>query len=379
MNENKRVIEFPRPAGGLRFCMPATFGKYGAGLGNEFIPWTRAYIAAQVLGARLVNPAFGRNARGYGKYFGTPRYDWMFNRLIERILPRIDFAERDYLEHGGGDVVQAFADFAETHRLRERSAYVLVTGGMWGGFEHIASARDFVRARLYQSSATARNLLRLRQKLDPDKLLVSMHVRLGDFGAAVEPEAYRGKFNVSLPLAWYERIAESLFELFGDSLQLLVVTDGQEDQLGTLVARYGATTTCGMTDSDCSDLLALASADLTVCSVSSYSMWAAFLSDAPYVWFEPNLQRIDGLYSIWGHEPMQQREDSPTRTGMRRASMAECAPRGVPIDMHGRIPPALEARLRARLKAKQQASDLLLFGVVPMPAVPNTSTASETP
>lgn len=356
--------------GGLRYCMPREFGRHGAGLGNEFIPWMRAYIAAQVLGAKLINPAFGRNSRGYGKYFDTPRYDWVFNKLVERLLPKIEFTEQDYLEHGGGDVALAFARFAAAKNLHERSAYVLVTGGMWGGFGHIQSARDFVRAKLYQSPATARNLFWLRQKLDPDKILVTMHVRLGDFGNPVAVDSYRGKFNVSLPLEWYERVADSLFELFGNSMQLLVVTDGQEHQLGELVSRYGAVTTCGMTDSDCSDLLALASGDLGVCSVSSYSMWAAFLSDAPYLWFEPNLQKIDGFYSIWGHESSQQKTDAPTRLAMQHCpdSIAESRPKGYPVGMDGNIPQPLVEQLRGRLSAKQRATDLLHYGVLRMPS-----------
>ena len=363
------AVSTSRASVGLRFCMPAAFGRHGAGLGNEFIPWTRAWIAAQVLGARLVNPAFGRNSRGYGKYFGTPRYDWVFNRFVERLLPRIEFKEQDYLAHGGGDVAQAIARFAEAQRLHERSAYVLVTGGMWGGFGHIQAARDFVRARLYQSPATARNLFWLRQKLNPDKLLVTMHVRLGDFGNPIAVDEYRGKFNVSLPLAWYERVADSLSAIFGDSMQLLVVTDGQEHQLGALVSRYGAATTCGMTDSDCSDLLALAAGDLTVCSVSSYSMWAAFLSDAPYAWFEPNLQQIDGFYSIWGHEPTQQRADAPTRMAMQKGvgTTAGARPKGFPVGMDGRIPDALAALLCDRRAARLRATDLLHYGAIRMP------------
>ncbi len=360
------AANMPSATRGLRFCMPAAFGRHGAGLGNEFIPWTRAYIAAQVLGARLINPAFGRNSRGYGKYFGTPRYDWVFNKLVERVLPRIEFTERDYLEHGGGDVAQAIARFAEARELHARKAFVLVTGGMWGGFGHIQSARDFVRARLYQSPATARNLFWLRQKLDPDKLLVTMHVRLGDFGAPIALDAYRGKFNVSLPLAWYERVADSLFGAFGDSMQLLVVTDGREDQLGALVSRYGAATTCGMKDSDCSDMLALAAGDLAVCSVSSYSMWAAFLSDAPYLWFEPNLQQIDGFYSVWGHEPSQQAAGSPTRLAMQQGSIST-QPKGYPVGMDASIPQVLVEQLRGRLSARQRATDLLHYGALRMP------------
>lgn len=359
------AVHTPAKPGGLRYCMPSAFGKHGAGLGNEFFPWVRAYIAAQVLGAKLINPAFGRNSRGYGKYFGTSRFDWVFNKVVERVLPKVEFSERDYLEYGGGDVALAIARFAEAKHLSERSKYVLVTGGMWGGFDHIQSARDFVRARLYQSPATANNLFWLRQKLDPDKLLVTMHVRLGDFGAPIVVDAYRGKFNVALPLEWYERVADSLFEIFGASMQLLVVTDGQEDQLGKLVTQYEAVTTCGMTDSDCSDLLALAAGDLAVCSVSSYSMWAAFLSDAPYLWFEPNLQQLDNFYSIWGHEPSQQENSAPTRLAMQRclSSVEEIRPRGCPVDMDGRIPQPLVDQLRIKLGTKQRAADLLYYGV----------------
>lgn len=379
--ESRSAVRAPSRTGGLRYCMPGSFGKHGAGLGNEFIPWVRAWIAAQVLGVKLIDPAFGRNSRGYRKYFGSSRYDWVFNKAVERLLPKIEFTEQDYLAHGGGDVAQAIARFAEAQRLHERSRYVLVTGGMWGGYGHIQSARDFVRARLYQSPATARNLFWLRQKLDPDKLLVTMHVRLGDFGAPIALDGYRGKFNVSLPLAWYERVADALSRIFGDGMQLLVVTDGQEHQLGTLVARHGAVTTCGMTDSDCSDLLALAAGDLSVCSVSSYSMWAAFLSDAPYLWFEPNLQQLDGFYSIWGHEPTQQASHAPTRLAMQRCpdSPADTTSRGHPVGMDGRIPQPLVEQLLARLDAKQRATDLLHYGVLRMPAAAHSPCPAEAP
>lgn len=361
----------PAKPKGLQYCMPSGFGKYGAGLGNEFIPWVRAYIAAQVLGAKLINPAFGRNSRGYRKYFGTSRYDWVLNKIVAKTLPKVEFSERDYLEHGGGDVALAIARFAEAKRLHERSTYVLVTGGMWGGFGHIQSARDFVRARLYQSPATANNLFWLRQQLDPDKLLVTMHVRLGDFGAPIAIDAYCGKFNVALPLEWYERIADALFEMFGTSMQLLVVTDGQEQQLGKLVTRYKAVTTCGMADSDCSDLLALAAGDLAVCSVSSYSMWAAFLSDAPYLWFEPNLQHSDGFYSVWGHEITQQENTAPTRLAMQRClnTTEAIRPRGCPVGMDGCIPQPLVEQLHIKLSAKQRAADLLYYGVCRRPSV----------
>ncbi|HTT04960.1 MAG TPA: hypothetical protein VMF64_06690, partial [Steroidobacteraceae bacterium] len=164
----------------LRYCL-ARVRNRGYGLGNELVPWARAFLASQVLDARLLTPAFGLNRREYWRHFHTPPDDWLYNRAIERLLPRVQFTEADYLEHGGDDVVTALRSFARAHDLQRRSAYVFVTEGLWGGFYHVQAAREFMRATLYQSRFAARNLLQLRARIDPEKILIGMHVRLGDF------------------------------------------------------------------------------------------------------------------------------------------------------------------------------------------------------
>jgi hypothetical protein len=94
------------------------------------------------------------------------------------------------------------------------------------------------------------------------------------------------------------------------------------------------------------------------------------LSDAPYLWFEPNLQQLDGFYSIWGHEPSQQEIDAPTRLAMQHCtdSAEDARPRGYPVGMDGSIPQPLVEQLRDRLSAKRCATDLLHYGVLRMPA-----------
>lgn len=353
----------------MRFCVPRVQGR-GAGLGNELIPWARAFLAAQLLDARVLPPAFGLNSRRYWRHFGTPRFDWVANRVLQFALPVVEFKEADYLAHGGGDFVAAFRTFANANALHTRSSYVLVTEGMWGGYRHIAAARDFMFSVLYQSRFAARNLLRIYERLNPDKLTVAMHVRLGDFGAAPSDlGAYRGKFNLALPLAWYRSIARSIQQTLGDSVQFLIVSDGSAEQLKPLLDGLDATTTSDIEDSDCSDLLALAKADLLICSVSSFSTTAAFISNAPYVWFEPNLQRHDGrLYSIWGHEPAQQAATGCTQRALQShlsGSNLENG-RGIPIGIAGELPADLLSELLATKRMANISADLVYYGVAPI-------------
>src|ERR1017187_8879269 len=87
----------------LRYCLPRVRHN-GHGLANEIVPWARAFLAAQVLDAKLLPPAFGLNRRGYWRHFRTSPDDWIFNRAIEHVMPVIEFRETDYLAHGGEDV-----------------------------------------------------------------------------------------------------------------------------------------------------------------------------------------------------------------------------------------------------------------------------------
>jgi len=351
----------------LRYSMSRVRGR-GAGLGNELIPWARSFLAAQIVNARALSPAFGMNSRRYWRHFGTPRHDWLLHRALEQVLPVVEFTESDYLRYGSGDFVDAFRTFADDKKLHTRGSYVLVTEGMWGGYRHIAEARDFIFSTLYQSRYAARNLLRIAQRLDRSKLIVAMHVRMGDFGAARQTVTdYRGKFNVSLPLLWYRNIAQSIRSSLGSDVQFLIISDGTAEQLQPLLDGLPAVTTSDIADSDCSDLLALASADLLVCSVSSFSTTAVFLSEAPYLWFEPQLQQHEeGFYSIWGNEPAQQLPDGATRQALDSKVLMDQSDsgRGVPVGLDGNVPEALLRSLVAQKAARHIDGDLVRYGVV---------------
>lgn len=359
----------------MQWCLPLVQGR-GAGLGNELVPWARAYLMAQVLGAHCMKPAFGANARGYRQHFSTPRSDFVWHRLLAAALPRVHFGEVEFEAHGGGDVVQAFRRFADAQGLRDRRPLLVTTGGLWGGLHHIARAREFVRGTLHGSRYAAANLAQQAARLNPDILTVAMHVRLGDFEAsAPDLDSYRGRFNCALPLAWFMGIGQQLCAAFGDAIQFQIFSDGTAAQLAPLQAALNPVDTHCALPADVSDLLALSQADLLVCSVSSYSVWAAALSSSPYLWFGPQMHLHDGGFaSIWGHEDRQLQASSPTLDALHRAGLASHPGRAHAMGLAGPLPEALLQALQRRVSERQRSGDLVRYGVARLAA--NSAIAS---
>jgi hypothetical protein len=346
--------------------MPVVQGR-GAGLGNELVPWARAYLLSQELGAHCLTPAFGMNQRNYHRHFSTPRADFAWQRLLRGMLPRVYFGEAEYHAHGGGDVALAFAAFATAQGLHNRQPVLVTTDGMWGGILHVARAREFVRGTLYSTLWAASNLAAVQARLDPEKLTVALHVRLGDFEASTsDMSAYRGRFNCALPLDWFMAIGDRLRQALGGDVQFQIFSDGSASQLAPLRALLQPVDTHSPGPSDVSDLLAMAQADLLVCSISSYSAWAAALSSAPYVWFAPQMHPHDSQWlSIWGHEPGQRAVDSATVSAWQAAQAAPQAAttRGHAVDLDGQLPAVLLDKLAQSASLASRWGDPVRYGV----------------
>jgi hypothetical protein len=288
---------------------------------------------------------------------------------MQLLLPVVEFNESDYLAHGGGNVVHALRSFAAANDLHRRRIFALVTEGFWGGYSHVQDARDFMRSTLYQSRYAARNLLRLQQRIDPNKVLVGMHVRLGDFASAAKLADYRRSPNTSLPIEWFGNIADQLRQTFADDWQLLLVSDGGPAELQPLLNRHPCIITGDIPNGDCSDALALSQADLLVCSASSYSSLAATLSESPYVWFAGNLhEHAEGCYSLHGDSK------SPLSTLRTRSAISHFlgsaqsgVARGAAVGADGKVPMAtLDAAVKRR-DWRRWELDLVRGGVTPMP------------
>lgn len=353
--------------------MPFRPIRRGSGLGNALIPWAKAFIASRELNATLLSPTWGLNPRGYRRDFGTSRLDWLAQLGLLALLPQVSFSESEFLECGETDYAVALGAFAKRTGLRRRSAFVFVADGMWGGFQALESARTFVLGELLKARWVRENMFDWARALPRERLTVAVHIRLGDFRPVSQAQGYQGQFNASIPIEWYSGICRALRARFGSRVQFSLHSDGNQTELSEFVREFQPFRTARPDRSSVSDLLCMAKADLLVCSVSSYSMWAAFLSDRPYLWFAPHLQEINGLRSIWGHETSQGPPNGTTfRNAMRMTeslqsdgdgAIASC-PRGVPVALPPVLPDTLLVELEHQLASKSSPSDLVRCGVV---------------
>jgi len=355
----------------MRVSIPKILGHRGAGLGNELFPWAKAFLAGQALNARVMHPAWGLNRRRYWRDFGTSRLDWIGQAAVKRVLPVIDFDEAAYLASGKSDYQDAVAHFAAEEGLDSRKHFAFSASGMWGGFHAIRKARIFVLAELMKARSAVANVHATLARVRPGRALIAVHIRRGDFHDVDPDQDYRGRFNVALPLDWYLACCSSLKRDCGNRIEFLLITDAAPADVQPFIDAFHPLTTFHLRQTACSDLLTMAFADALVCSVSSYSMWGAFLSRAPYIWCAANLQDHDGYRSLWGDQQAQQAPSGPTAINLRhcrlqakRESGTEHV-RGTPVDWSGDVPAHFTDRLLAALDERAEERDLLLYGVVP--------------
>lgn len=355
----------------MRICIPENFGRRGAGLGNELLPWAKAFLASQALGIDCNHPAWGLNARGYHRDFRTSRLDWLYRDIVKLALPTVSFDEHAYYATGKEDYGQAVAQFAEQCGLQDRRHFVFLASGMWGGFHAIRQARIFVLSELLKARTAVHNVHTIHAQASAEKALVAVHIRRGDFEQLHCDSDIRGRFNVALPLSWYLSTCASIKRQCGKDVQFLLLTDAPPREVQPFIDAFAPLTTFHLRQTACSDLLLMAFADSIVCSVSSYSMWGAFLSNAPYLWCAPNLQDHGGYSSLWGHEVAQQRRSGVTARNLDRIR-AQTKPfasirtgRGVPVDFSGEVPAVFCEKLLAAKRDRALETDLIFYGAVP--------------
>jgi hypothetical protein len=113
-------------------------------------------------------------------------------------------------------------------------------------------------------------------------------------------------------------------------------------------------------------VLALANADLLVCSASTFSTLAAFLSESPYLCFTPNLYaHAQGVYSLGNYDTQRDKPGNPTRAALEQLESmpVDLVPRGVGVDLDGEIPAAVIEAAVLRHQSRRWESDLVRSGV----------------
>jgi hypothetical protein len=355
----------------MRFVVARHLGRRGEGLGNEILPWAKGWIASQVLDAHLVGPAWGLNRRKYYRNFRTSRMDFFWEELLAH-LPHHAFTEQDYRITGEIDFGKAIRKWAESNGLSGKRSFIVTVDSMCGGYPSIRNARPFLWSQLLNSRDALRNVYEILSTLDRCKLFVAVHMRLSDdFDTPKENESQRGKFNQKIPGKWYLGVCEALQRTFGDTLQFHFFTDRGGAAFNEAVRRFNPSQRPQHGLTECSDLLLMALADLRICSVSSYSMIASFLSDGPYIWYEPQLYYSNGIYSLWGMEEAQRKPGSLTVSSIEQMEKIgpgaewESGFKGYAMQADSPVPRGLADQLRRKLITNDRSASLLEYGCLP--------------
>jgi hypothetical protein len=356
----------------MRFVVARRISLRGEGLGNEMFAWAKGAIASDLLGARLIGPAWGLNWRKYYRNFNTTRADFIAEDLLKR-LPHLAFTEADYFNSGEIDFARALKKWALAQGLLERKHFILTVDGMYGGYPAIQLARPFLWSKLLNSRDAIRNIFEVTKRLDREKLFVAVHMRstIGGHLVLNEGETARGKFNICVPGEWYLHVCQKLQDRFGHRMQFHIFTDKGGPEYLEAVRRFnpGQEKQTGLTE--CSDLLLMAQADLRICSISSYSLIASFLSGGPYLWYEPQLTQDDNLYTLWGYEEAQRKPGSRTDKAqnfvqsLHPSLEASAGIQGHAMNFEDELAPGLVLQLERRLQALDPRTNLLEYGALP--------------
>lgn len=343
----------------LRFSVPALLSTRGAGFGNEVIAWGKAFIGAQELGLRTLHPAWALNERKYRHDFGTTLFDWPAQQMLRRAFPSLIVDSAMAATHD--DYVDVMRDLADRVTRKRGPLAVVHASGMSGGYYGIRGARDYLRTAITSPQHVAGDTFKIASRLSPEKLTVALHIRAGDFAVSTQGPG-PGQFNTMLPVDWYAATGKSLRAAFGENIQFVIFTDDETNPgIVSLAKELEAVPLPVRSKPLLSDIHAMASADLLICSVSSLSMFAAFISEKPYIWYGPHLGRSGGLRSIWGHEEGQL--NGLTATNAAAYNKDPLVTRGTPVMEDGTPTDGLLANLDHALALKSQSRDLIMYGV----------------
>jgi hypothetical protein len=346
---------------GARISVAEQSTLRGAGLGNEIIPLAKAYIAARELGLTLAKPRWSGNRYHLASHFGWSPPTLLAENLWTYRLPQVRVTEDLFRATGETDYGKAVVEIADRLELRSQRRVALVHGGMWGGYLAIHSARNYVRQLVLGAPGVAERLDQLDLP-SHDEVVVAVHVRLGDFSSL---PVTRGAWNRLVPLSWYRDALVALGDVLGDRRwRCLVVSDGSRKALAPIVDLPNVEVVSS--SSVLGDLAVLASADLLVCSASSFSMTASFLSNSPYLWHEPQLAQRGSALSFWGGEASEQGPDSLTSRNATSLAPAHLG-RGIPFRSGAPLPEGLSHWLTALSPLRGRERDLVLYGVVNAP------------
>lgn len=245
------------------------------GLGNKLLVWARALVFAHQHGLPLsvsgwaefkIGPYLRgeRSKRQYWGYFSNEARPGLIETLMWAGV---------YSPCREPDLHQA--------NLQSSSRQLFV-------FDQVPSWHDYFdglrghEAMVRAAFAAALNPPYRRFLEEPGAPVIGVHVRRSDFRELAPGESLGQHCNVRTPLSYYVDVVKRLRAMCGQTLPVTVFTDGREDDVQALLALPAVR--MAEPAKDIVDLIRLSRSRCIVASAgSTFSYWAAYMSDAPVI------------------------------------------------------------------------------------------------
>lgn len=254
-----------------RSCVHADLPR--AGLGNKLLVWARALVFSHLNDLPLfvsswaevkIGP-FLRDEKSKRQYWG-----YFVKTNQPSILRRLEFAMSKRTED---------PPLGRVGGSKKKLLYVFREMPSWPDyFKDLREFRSLIRDRFYQNISP--KYLGLAQGQEAP--VIGVHVRRSDFREPVVGEAIGNTCNQRTSLDYYIRTVQTIRDIQGAQLPVTVFTDGREDEIADLLSLPGVK--IAPKNPDIVDLLLLSRSRYIVVSPgSTFSYWAAFVSDASVI------------------------------------------------------------------------------------------------
>lgn len=278
-----------------------------AGLANKLFPWARCQLYArrnqlQSLSSSWTHLAIGpwlrgeRDKRTYFREFENN--EGLFAEIRKQFILS---SYTKYCEQSDGT-------FSPLALVQEKS--VLVFRGVDPYFRTLLGCETELKADLLRITHTSiLAAINNQQARAP----IGIHVRRGDFSKPKSKEDFKIKGGLRTPLLWFEQSLEWIRKKTGHSLHAFVFSDGDSNELASLLTLPNVTRVS--TGTAVGDLLCLARSPLIIGSGgSSFSAWAAFLGKSSLITIPGQSPAWFGLSSHSGRYVGEFSPDCPPET-----------------------------------------------------------------